>query len=115
MRDQSIGVSEASVQDPVFRFMQSLSALEYALAYARQPRPRRRPGPDLTGSERMALLLIDRNPGIALGPLAALLYRKRPEVRAVVGRLEQAGLVERRQGTRLMVTERGDAAINGSI
>jgi MarR family transcriptional regulator, organic hydroperoxide resistance regulator len=83
--------------DDVLRFMQSIWAIDHELERVSK-RMEARIG--LTIPQRLALLLIGRNPGILASELASVLHLHRGTLSGVVRRLEAAGYVERTVDTR---------------
>jgi len=78
--------------DDVLRFMRLIWAIDHELERVSK-RMEQRIG--LTVPQRLALLLIGRNPGILASELASVLHLHRGTLSGVLRRLEAAGYIER--------------------
>jgi DNA-binding MarR family transcriptional regulator len=105
-------VDGASSLGPVLSFLSQWWALNHAVERASK-RMQARIG--VTAQQRMLLRVIGAFRGIAPGQLARLVHLDPGTISTAVGRLEQAGLVERRRGggdgrsVSLALTRRGKA------
>jgi DNA-binding MarR family transcriptional regulator len=103
----------AGLNDPVLQFMQRLWSVAHELQRVSK---RMEAELQLTGPQRLALLMIGRTPGVSAGQLAATLHLHPATLTGILARLERARLISRRadaadaRRVRLTLTRAGRAA-----